>query len=86
MFCDVVKLSSIQEEREESKKKMLLSLADIQVCVYLNHASNIELFMCLKMSKFELIYISFCDLAFFWVVLCLSLMMMMTAPVKTANC
>ena len=59
MFCDVVKLSSIQEEREESKKKMLLSLADIQVCVYLNHASNIELFMCLKMSKFELIYISF---------------------------
>jgi hypothetical protein len=31
MFCDVVKLSSIEEEREESKKKNLLLLYDVPV-------------------------------------------------------
>jgi hypothetical protein len=31
MFCDVVKLSSIQEENEESKKKNLLLLNDVPV-------------------------------------------------------
>lgn len=35
MFCDVVKLSSIQEEREDSKKKMLLSLSDVPVSRFL---------------------------------------------------
>ena len=31
MFCDVVKLSSIQQEREESTKKNLLLLNDVAV-------------------------------------------------------
>jgi hypothetical protein len=31
MFCDVVKLSSIQEESEESKKKNLLLLNEVPV-------------------------------------------------------